>query len=39
MNFDFMPETHWKYGYPMVLTVMLGFSFAIYRLLRRSGWL
>lgn len=23
MNFDFMPELHWKYGYPVTLAVML----------------
>jgi magnesium transporter len=23
MNFDFMPELHWKYGYPIVITVTL----------------
>ncbi len=39
MNFDFMPETHWTYGYPLALSVMLAASFAVYRMLRRSGWL
>ena len=26
MNFDFMPETSWKYGYPVVLALMLAIS-------------
>ena len=28
MNFDHMPELHWKYGYPMVLGVIVGICFA-----------
>lgn len=39
MNFEFMPETEWTYGYPMLLTLALAVSFAIYRTFRRSGWL
>ncbi|WP_344126313.1 magnesium/cobalt transporter CorA [Luedemannella flava] len=39
MNFDFMPETDWQFGYPVVLAVMLGGAIALYRLFRRSGWL
>jgi len=39
MNFDVMPETSWKYGYPIVLLVMLGAAVTLYRLFRRSGWL
>jgi magnesium transporter len=39
MNFDYMPELRWKYGYPIVLAVMVGFSLALYRAFRRSGWL
>jgi Mg2+ and Co2+ transporter CorA len=23
VNFDFMPELHWKFGYPLVMTVIL----------------
>ncbi|WP_305787322.1 magnesium and cobalt transport protein CorA [Symbioplanes lichenis] len=39
MNFDYMPETHWVYGYPVVATVMLAFTFFLYRTFRRNGWL
>ncbi|QGV78719.1 magnesium and cobalt transport protein CorA [Streptomyces ficellus] len=39
MNFDHMPELHWKYGYPMVLTGIIGICFAIHRTLKRNGWL
>jgi magnesium transporter len=39
MNFDIMPETHWQYGYPLILLVMFGSAIALYRLFRRSGWL
>ncbi|MEV4417266.1 magnesium/cobalt transporter CorA [Catellatospora sp. NPDC049609] len=39
MNFTYMPELEWRYGYPMILTVMVLISFGIYRVLRRSGWL
>jgi len=39
MNFDYMPELHWKLGYPMVLAVGLGWSYALYRILRRNRWL
>jgi len=39
MNFDFMPELRWKYGYPVVLALMVGISLALYRAFRRSGWL
>jgi magnesium transporter len=39
MNFEFMPELHWRYGYPAVLAVMLLSGLVVYRLFRRSGWL
>jgi magnesium transporter len=39
MNFQFMPELQWQYGYPAVLAVMLLAGFVVYRLFRRSGWL
>ncbi len=39
MNFDFMPELKWTYGYPSVLAVMLTISLALYRWFRRNGWL
>ncbi|MGA5062670.1 magnesium and cobalt transport protein CorA [Streptomyces exfoliatus] len=39
MNFDHMPELHWKYGYPMVLTGIVAICFTIHRTLKRNGWL
>ncbi|MGW5639086.1 magnesium and cobalt transport protein CorA [Streptomyces sp. NPDC003832] len=39
MNFDYMPETHWKFGYPMVLGVTVMICFGIHRTLKRNGWL
>ncbi|WKV70859.1 magnesium and cobalt transport protein CorA [Streptomyces sp. PCS3-D2] len=39
MNFEHMPELHWRYGYPLVLGVMALACFAIHRGFRRNGWL
>lgn len=39
MNFDFMPELHWKAGYPAVLMVMILVTIVIYLWFRRKGWL
>ncbi|GAA0451918.1 magnesium transport protein CorA [Paractinoplanes deccanensis] len=39
MNFKFMPELDWQYGYPAWWTVILIISVLLYRALRRSGWL
>ncbi|UQX02855.1 magnesium and cobalt transport protein CorA [Streptomyces sp. RerS4] len=39
MNFEHMPELHWKYGYPMVMASIVGICFTIHRALRRHGWL
>jgi magnesium transporter len=39
MNFDFMPELRMRYGYPVVLVMMLGAAVVLYRVFRRSGWL
>ncbi|MFD1364444.1 magnesium/cobalt transporter CorA [Actinoplanes sichuanensis] len=39
MNFDYMPELEWRYGYPGVLLVMLFSAVLLYRRLRRAGWL
>jgi magnesium transporter len=38
MNFDHMPELHWRYGYPAVLIAMavMGAGVAVY--FRRRGW-
>ncbi|GGK32645.1 magnesium transport protein CorA [Pilimelia terevasa] len=39
MNFSDMPELHWPYGYPAVLTLMAGSAALLYWRLRRAGWL
>ncbi|MFD9488881.1 MULTISPECIES: magnesium and cobalt transport protein CorA [Streptomyces] len=39
MNFDHMPELHWKYGYPLVLAAIAGSCLVIHRTLKRNGWL
>jgi magnesium transporter len=39
MNFDNMPELHYRYGYPVVLCATLAICFAIHRGFRRNGWL
>ena len=39
MNFNYMPELHWIYGYPIVLTITLGSCVLLYILFKRSGWL
>jgi len=39
MNFEFMPELKWDYGYPAALALMFATSgFLLYRF-RRAGWL
>ena len=39
MNFKFMPELNWMYGYPVVLGCTLGLSIGMYAIFKRSGWL
>jgi magnesium transporter len=39
MNFDHMPELHWKFGYPMVMLVIVGSCLVLYRTFRRNHWL
>lgn len=39
MNFDFMPETHWRFGYPLVLAVIFGACGLLYRIFRKNRWL
>jgi magnesium transporter len=37
MNFDFMPELHWKYGYLFVWGVMIAVAAGMYLFFRRRG--
>ncbi|MGI8695399.1 MAG: magnesium/cobalt transporter CorA [Mycobacteriales bacterium] len=39
MNFRNMPELHWRYGYPIVMGVIVAICLVLYRGFRRSGWL
>jgi len=39
MNFEYMPELHWKAGYPLVLILMAGVCVLLYRGFKRNGWL
>ncbi|MEU3335918.1 magnesium and cobalt transport protein CorA [Streptomyces sp. NPDC006668] len=39
MNFDHMPELHWRFGYPLVIGVISMACLALYRGFRRNGWL
>ncbi|WP_158885372.1 magnesium/cobalt transporter CorA [Amycolatopsis anabasis] len=39
MNFDYMPELHWQFGYPMVMCVILGVCLLLYRIFRKNRWL
>ncbi|QHC59433.1 magnesium/cobalt transporter CorA [Rathayibacter sp. VKM Ac-2760] len=39
MNFDEMPELHWRLGYPWAIGLMLVFGFALYAVFKRKKWL
>jgi magnesium transporter len=39
MNFQWMPELSWHYGYPAILTLTIGSCIFLYLLFKRSGWL
>jgi magnesium transporter len=39
MNFQDMPELHWKYGYPVCVGVMAALDVYLFYLLRKSKWL
>jgi magnesium transporter len=39
MNFDYMPELHWRYGYFFALGIMLVSGVLLYRQFKKSGWL
>ncbi|MEW1660008.1 MULTISPECIES: magnesium and cobalt transport protein CorA [unclassified Streptomyces] len=39
MNFTYMPELKWKYGYPTVLLVTVAICLGIHRGFKRNGWL
>jgi magnesium transporter len=39
MNFRFMPELEWRYGYPLVMVVTAGLCGLLYYRFKRAGWL
>lgn len=39
MNFDVMPELHWKIGYPGVMGLMVVVTISIYFWFKRKAWL
>jgi magnesium transporter len=39
MNFEFMPELHWRWSYPALLALMLMLSLGMLWLFRRRGWM
>jgi magnesium transporter len=39
MNFDNMPELHWRFGYPLVIAVVATACLLLYWRFKRAGWL
>ncbi len=39
MNFDTMPELHWRLGYPMAVALMLLVSVVLYLVFKRRRWI
>lgn len=39
MNFAYMPETQWRYGYPFVLLMIVVVCAGLFRVFRRNQWL
>ena len=39
MNFEYMPELEWRYGYPLALLTITLSCGLLFRRLRRIGWL
>jgi magnesium transporter len=39
MNFEFMPELHWPWSYPVLLLLMLGMAGGMMIFFRRKNWL
>ena len=38
MNFEHMPELHWKYGYLVILILMFGLGGGMFLWFKRKGW-
>jgi magnesium transporter len=39
MNFKYMPELGWRFGYPLILLIIFAVCMSLYRLFKKSGWL
>ena len=39
MNFDHLPELHWRYGYFLVLALIVAIPTGLYYWFRRKGWI
>ena len=39
MNFHYLPELSWRFGYPLSLLLMIVASIAPYWYFKRKGWL
>ncbi len=39
MNFDRMPELHWRFGYPAILLLMLAMASIMLLFFHRKGWI
>lgn len=39
MNFDHMPELHWQFGYPLVVSIIVVVCTWLYRRFKKSRWL
>lgn len=39
MNFDVMPELHWRFGYPIAIATMIAICAVLYVVFRRNRWL
>jgi magnesium transporter len=39
MNFEFMPELHWRYGYPFALSMMAAAAGSLVWFLKRKNWI
>ncbi|RKT27086.1 magnesium transporter [Paraburkholderia sp. RAU2J] len=39
MNFQNIPELHFRFGYPLCLAIMLTVDLVLYRRFRKAGWL
>jgi len=39
MNFKYMPELEWRFGYPLIMGVIVAVCLILYRIFRKNRWL